>query len=109
EFDGSISLRVSRYVGAGHDQSVPTSIHRGAIDCALFCYVSPGRMETFSDLGSNFFAFNSPSHSSTRASAISRVTFSTNSSLTWRTGAGPHEARHSAVINVLLPSAVAPP
>src|ERR1700680_4669167 len=50
--------------------------------------------------------FISRSHSSTSASAIAGVTFSTNSSLTCSTGAVPHEARHSAVIRVKLPSAV---
>ena len=43
---------------------------------------------------------NSLFHSSIRVSTISGVTFSTNSSLTCRTGAVPHEARHSAVISV---------
>src|SRR5258708_12283310 len=53
--------------------------------------------------GSVSFVLNSLFHSSTSVSAISRVTFSTNSLLTWSTGPVPHEPRPSAVIQVCLP------
>ena len=110
--------RGGRYIGGGcpgdrdeRDKSRPygcvifmLAVSRSLPHCRRALSIAPLRLYSFLRLRSvrRF-------HSSTSASIISGVRFSTNSSLTWRTGAVPHEARHSTVFRVYLPSGVVSP